>query len=454
MRPATLLSTLRAALMTAMICQVACGPTGGDSSGGDGGTNDGDDGGCSGAECANTCPNGTATSLTGQVLAPNGIDPIPEALVYVPRSLSPFPDGVDCELCSETADSARVATVTNMDGTFSLSPIPTPKDQTEPFEVQVVAQKGRFRKVNQVLLQTPCGDNSIDPQDFALPSKNQGDDTVPAIAAVTGNYDVMECVLLSLGLERSAFDLYNGINAPIFGGTPNTEGDLPVLLEDLELMKKYNIIFINCGTDFEGLISQAAVKQNIEEYVRSGGRLYITDLSYDFVEQIDDFASVIDFEPGASGNTPEQRNAAEIGAAGITTEALVHDDGMASWLEAVEDVTGDDIISDDGRVHVEHFATGWAMQHEVAETDTSSVWLSGQVRGGAVNGVRPLTTTFDHAECGRVLYSSYHTLGREAFLPSDPFPGYCSNSELSPQERVLLYLILHVADCIGDVEIE
>ena len=97
-------------------------------------------------------------------------------------------------------------------------------------------------------------------------------------------------------------------------------------------------------------------------------------------------------------------------------------------------------------------AVGCTSPFESVERDTSKVWLEGPVQGGGVTGVRPLTTTYDHAECGRVLYSSYHTAGGDRFLPSDSFPGYCSGNKLSPQERVLLYLILHVADCIDIVE--
>jgi hypothetical protein len=125
---------------------------------------------------------------------------------------------------------------------------------------------------------------------------------------------------------------------------------------------------------------------------------------------------------------------------------------MASWLAAVEEVTGDDLISDAGKVHIEHFLVDWVMQLQVPDRDESKVWLEGPVKGGSIDGVKPLTTTYDHAECGRVLYSSYHTAGGHRGLPTDSFPSYCGSQKLSPQERVLLYLILHVADCIGDVE--
>ena len=68
----------------------------------------------------------------------------------------------------------------------------------------------------------------------------------------------------------------------------------------------------------------------------------------------------------------------------------------------------------------------------------------------STDGLRPLTTTFDYQMCGRVLYSSYHTEGRDV-LGGGNFPAYCSSEPLTPQERVLEYLIFHIADCI-DIE--
>jgi hypothetical protein len=438
-----------AALVAALT--MACGPSsGGDpGGGGDGGASGGGDGG---TQVDNACPDGTSTTLSGRVVAPNGVDPIPFARVYVPTQVNPFPDGVSCDVCSDTAGAALVSTVTEVDGSFTLGPIPTREDQPPGETIQLVAQKGRFRQVETVAIAQPCGANGSTDDVYALPRENDGDDTIPRIAVVTGQYDVMECVLRDLGLAPGSFDLYNGIKT-LIGGTPGVEGQFSALLGDLDRMKQYNIIFINCSeNDFESQLGNASVRANIEAYVSAGGRLYVTDWSYDYLEQVPALAPVIDFAPTPSGDSPEARNGAAIGRGGIETDASVLDDGLASWLAAVEEVSGDELISDQGKVHIEHFLIDWAMQLQVPDRAESKVWLEGPVSGGSLSGVRPLTTTYDHAECGRVLYSSYHTAGGHRDLPTDSFPGYCGSQRLSPQEHVLLYLILHVADCIGDVE--
>jgi hypothetical protein len=410
-------------------------------------------GGGGGGE-ANHCPDGTRTSLTGRVVAPNGIDPIPFAQVYIPRgALQPQPEGVSCESCSDLAIDALVRTTSAVDGTFSLAPLPTEAGQAPGREFDLVVQKGRFRGISKVVVDAPCADNTAPATATALPSRTEGANSIPKIAVATGAYDVMECVLLDLGLEPGSFDVYNGINLPFIGGTPGTLGNLPTLLGDLDRMKQYNIIFINCSeNDFESQLGNEQVRRNLEEYVASGGRLYVTDWSYDYVEQVPEFSPVIDFAPGLSDARPEPRNAAAMGPGGVAIDATVEDDDLASWLRAVEEVTGEDIVAADGTVHIEHFLDDWAMQFDVAQAETSKVWMRGDA-GSGLQGMRPLTTTFDYLECGRVLYSSYHTTGRDELSVIQPFPNYCSADGLAPQERVLLYLILHVADCIGpDVE--
>lgn len=441
---------------TLLLCSMlaACGPstTTGDDDDDGGGFADAGGGppGCQGADCYNACPGATMTTISGVVTAPNGIDPVPGAVVYVPKgAVSEFPPEVRCEVCDQLLDTAIVSTTTAPDGTFTLGPIPTAADEQPGAVKQVVSQMGRFRKVAQITIDTPCAANNPDEANFRLPGANNGLDTIPNIAVATGDYDVMECVLLKIGLQQGSFDLYNGLTLP--DGT-TTVGNFNTLLQDLDRMKTYNIIFINCaGNTYESLLSNATVRGNIENYVLSGGRLYVTDWSYDYVEQIPSWAGNIDFGPGASGATPEGMNEAAIGDDGITTEATVLQQPLAEWLNAVEARTGDEIISASNQVHIDHFLAGWVMQFMVPLIDGVTVWLEGQVSGTGLSGVQPLTTTFDYMQCGRVLYSSYHTAGRELADPfggGGAFPDYCESGPLSPQERVLEYLIFHIADCI------
>ena len=56
---------------------------------------------------------------------------------------------------------------------------------------------------------------------------------------------------------------------------------------------------------FESELTKQLVRKNITDYVQAGGRLYVTDWSYDWIEQVETFSPFIDFEPGKSNTAPE-----------------------------------------------------------------------------------------------------------------------------------------------------
>ena len=56
-----------------------------------------------------------------------------------------------------------------------------------------------------------------------------------------------------------------------------------------------------------------------------------------------------------------------------------------------------------------------------------------------ISGVRPLTVTFNFKNCGKILYSSYHTEGRddEIQFGAKAFPNYCG-AQASPYSGLSL----------------
>ena len=67
--------------------------------------------------------------------------------------------------------------------------------------------------------------------------------------------------------------------------------------------------------------------------MQQGGRLYVSDLAYDFVEQA--FPGYIDFEgsAGTSAASAEVPNVAELGISGITSDATL-DPALQAWSAA------------------------------------------------------------------------------------------------------------------------
>lgn len=424
-----------------------------------------------GLPAVDECPAGTQTDLVGVVTAPNGIDPVPGALVYVPTTLVDYPPQVSCEVCGDTEATAKVSTTTSPDGRFTLARVPTAKDQPPGTVVTVVVQKGRFRRVSQVPIQSPCGRNDLAADAaFRLPKRHVPPaEHLPKIAVAVGLYDQMECVLRDMGLDEDQFGPPSETTRiHLYEGTHH-ENVVPLppfsqLLNDSDLLHTYNVVFVNCGNEAEALLGQAEIRDRLASYVAAGGRLYVTDQAYDFVEQV--FPAPIDFAPGqSSAGGSEEANAAEVGDEMEGIEAQVADEALLTWLRAVEERANLSILTGVDTVHITHFLAYWAMQLAVAADPAVKAWIHGPVtgEGGALSGDLPLTTTFDHEQCGRVLYSSYHTLGRSGglcgypdfgFPACAPFPEYCRNdtATLTPQERVLEYLIFHVADCVAPIE--
>jgi hypothetical protein len=391
-----------------------------------------------------SCPGQEAT-ISGKVLAPNGTDAVPGASVFIPEKVPEiFPPSVACEVCGTLGGSTNLwYTTSAYDGAFTLK-------QVCPGKRPLVFQNGRFRRF--IYVEVPAkGQLQLPAADTRLPRRNQElnvVDAIPKIALATGDYDKMECELRKLGLEDNAFDRYEG--AKVLTSKPALPS-FGTLVNDLAKMKSYNIIFINCTTNtFEEELKKPQVRQNIKDYMNAGGRFYVTDWSYDWIEQVEAFSPFIDFEPGPWTAAPEKQDAAAMGVDGLKIQATVKDPAMAKWLALYGAVSGD-------KVQIEHFLIDWVIMNKVGKD--VKLWVEGPVksRNGAVNGVRPLTVTFNFQNCGKILYTSYHTEGRDDELQmfplpvAKPYPQYCSG-QASPQDRILEYLIFDIANCVKPIE--
>ncbi len=379
----------------------------------------------------------SGSTLTGKLLAPDGSTPVAGATVYVPGS-GTFTGLLTAQSgCEKPPESYVTYTCTGPDGSFSLDLSGLSGTVTVKF------RKGAFQKTVTVNLKlgTPKLGNvslSSDPTQGA-----------PKMAVVSGYYDRMEIILAKLGFAEldqwgmldpgtEKFDIYDGDNSYSYSGYP----DFTEIFNDNDGDSKpdiynYDIVFINCGNYYESSVLTDPAKVSVlRDYVLNGGRLYITDLSYDFVEQV--FPEFIDFfgSDNVPETSPENMGEAEVGTGGITTEAEVLDGTLREWLKGVScvDTYGNPVNCIDpttGRVHIEGFLGGWAVingPHPGKASDVK-VWVRGDVSWYSGSGVRPLTVSFSFGS-GKVLYTSYHTE-----------TSYFGTSGLKPQERILQHLV-------------
>src|SRR4051812_41335907 len=89
-----------------------------------------------------SCPAGTSTTVSGTVYAPNGVDPLPNVLVYIPAtSPGALLSGVSGPVPGQAPPgNPRFGTLTATDGTFKLSNLPVEAN------IPVVIQSGKWRR--------------------------------------------------------------------------------------------------------------------------------------------------------------------------------------------------------------------------------------------------------------------------------------------------------------------
>jgi hypothetical protein len=436
--------------------------------GGGGGT--GRDGGaaCEGLECkVASCPPGGETIVRGRVTAPNGVDPIRDAIVYVPVSGAPseFPQGVACEVCNNPVGGRTVTQAyTDIDGNFELRRVPVTAS------TPIVIQKGRWRRT-ATLSVNKCQSHDLGVEQARLP-RNQGEGGMPRMAVAVGDYDAIECVLRHVGIDRGEFTspaqagtvhLYDneypeGIGRP----GPGAPGGVNVstLLRDLNKMLQYHLIFLNCAetTYSADLLREAGVKKNLVDYVSRGGRLYTTDWSYDYIQQPAPFSPFICFNDdkpctdtaphGFAAATAPGRGGGPEPFTAVVNQSTPSGKALATWLSRL-DLTPKIL---DGKFQVVDLLPDWVLIRQTAADMgrfPSTTWLTGTVK----NQNRPMTVTFDYPvppaqSCGKVLYSSYHTREHTDRLA---FPRYCPAGKMIPQEYVLEFLIFEISSCVGPI---
>ena len=164
----------------------------------------------------------TYTALSGHVYAPNGTDPLPNVLVYIPNSpVLPMPNGVQCGP-PPVSGTPLALTYTYPNGSFYLENVPVGSN------IPLVIQLGKWRRQFVIPTVSACINNAGGA--FAMPA-NQSQGDIPRIAIQTGATSAPECVVRKVGISDSEFTGPNGggrVNFfPIDGATTstNTGGD-------------------------------------------------------------------------------------------------------------------------------------------------------------------------------------------------------------------------------------
>jgi len=392
-------------------------------------------------------------TINGKLVMPNGNTPLSNGLVYLPKDASAAKTIVSQKMRHKPVEAVSVA-----DGGCGTAPVPviaqacTRSDGSFTFEATLpaagfplIAHKGVFTTQAQL---TVGSDSTVTMEPVKIDVGNV------KMAVVTGTFDHLELVLANIGFGEiqygallkygtEKFDLYDddgGLAAGYQVGSvpkqyprfeelfvPRADGSLP--------LNDYDIVFINCGAEETLATQPSVVAPLLREYVKQGGRLYVTDRAYDFVEQA--LPEFIDFygSDEVDEKDAEYSDVAEVGEDGLGTvrasfAANSSVDMLKAYLEALS-CNGTSCVGADGTVGITGFLPSWAVingVHPMQLADTK-IWIEGPVTYASNDeGVKPLTVSFRFGD-GMVMFSSYHTH---------------SGVKLSAQERILEYLVFEL----------
>lgn len=420
------------------------------------------------------CKGDGDATLTGVVYAPNQELPISNALVWASKDPpEPIPTTVYCNECVEL-ECMTPYEWTNADGSFEL--------ELDPGTWYVSVQKGQFRRV--VEIEVAPGSTALDASVTSLPDHNDpaGGLAIPKIAVGWGAHDRLEDALAKLGLGdlmlepmssetlvlgTEQFDIWDNGDCSNYPdsdcwGDPETKlGTLEQLLSNYVLLEQYHILFLPCSNDkFLSIMEDPQVVENLREWVAEGGKLYVADWSAEFLEYA--FNGYQDFwrrmDTTKPDDLPSWANDPTTDLGSYDAIGTVLDPDLQAWLTALPPGLQDinplnpnasepyPIIDSLPMLETVNLWSGVKTVYPVLVDDGEGgqvdvghkVWIEGP--GSTTWGVppaaeqHPLTITAEYG-CGKIMFTAYHTAENGKYVG------------LTPQELVLMYLILDIGVC-------
>jgi hypothetical protein len=413
------------------------------------------------------------TTVSGTVYAPNGTDPLYNALVYVPNGgaapsygVTAFAPGVHCTQCTtEVSGTPLVSTNTAVDGTFQLQNVPVGTN------IPLVIQLGRWRRKITIPTVTACTNTALTAAYTRMPSSEPGSstyppawypagdndsaDNIPLMAFSTGAVDGLECVLLKIGIDSSQFSdpatqggsgrvrFYKGegaAGAQISTSTPSAtqlwgagaDGGAP----DID---QYDLVYFPCqGAEYT---KTQAEQQAVVNYANAGGRIFGTHYSYVWFIPANPNTWTNPFTGTASWNVNQGSPANQTG---YINTSFARGQALAQWLQIVGAST-----------------TYAQMPLNTLRDDFTNVvspsllWVA---LGAATipPGTVPMHYTFDTpignppaSQCGRAVFDDFH-VEDDSNTPTTgkTFPAECPGGVMTPQEKMLEFMLFDLASCI------
>jgi hypothetical protein len=225
-----------------------------------------------------------------------------------------------------------------------------------------------------------------------------------SIAVTAGDFDQLGAPLDRMNVRHT---VYEGLISTATWD-PDYEGQnmalkVEALFGDLAEISGHDALFVASGTRGLGervyngllpddaLVTDPAVVENVQEYVKRGGVVLFTDWTYDLLEAA--WPDYVDFL-----NEDAELDAAQVGEIGTVTATV-----MQTELESSLEVD---------KVALKYDFSNWSVVESVSEDVT--VWLAADARyrvqeGGVMTlADSPMLLSFEPKTGGRVIYASFH----------------------------------------------
>jgi hypothetical protein len=214
-------------------------------------------------------------------------------------------------------------------------------------------------------------------------------------------------------------------NGAVIG--PNTPR-LPDLTSSLDNLMKYNLVIFPC----EGapLPKPRSDQERIVQYANAGGRLFFTHYSWTWLSNLPPFSDT------ATWNTDQPAPADPL--IGTVDQSFPKGKAFAEWLNLVNAAAPLPGLIQIKAPRNDLTAVKGSSQRWIYSTDPATVQhYTFNTPVGATGA----------AQCGRVVFSDFHVTDVPS-IDGATFPSECKPGGLTPQEKVLEFMLFDLANCI------